>query len=252
MKMQDIAKLTEIQASLAPEPPRKRRPKTAKRKNSSDDDGELFGTRILETKTQLIPPIDKSKFKYWKPWLIEAKVPAWAEAIQEQQPLHVVLGDLEKTPEQILSEKRVPVITTVEVPNVSAPDFSIGWKVKDLVQRYVDSLAKRLKPNLESIVSLKEETRAKEEEDRHCERLQEIYKKFLRAFEEFKDKNGLAVDVGDLTRPFDPEFVRMKQEAAAEARRQVLIVPVQEEVESSSDEEEEEDTVTEQVPLQSH
>lgn len=80
MKMQDIAKLTEIQTSLAPEPPRKRRPKTAKRKNS-DDEGEPFGTRIMETKTQLIPPIDKSKFKYWKPWLIEAKVPAWAEAI---------------------------------------------------------------------------------------------------------------------------------------------------------------------------
>jgi hypothetical protein len=51
MKMQDIAKLTEIRASLAPEPPRKRRPKTAKRKSSSDDDGELFGTRIQETKT---------------------------------------------------------------------------------------------------------------------------------------------------------------------------------------------------------
>lgn len=156
------------------------------------------------------------------------------------------MGDLDKTPEQILSEKRIPLIT-VEVPNVSAPDFSIGWKVKDLVQRYVDSFAKRLKPNLESIITLKEAKEAEAEEDRHCERLQEIYRKFLRAFEEFKDKNGLAVDVGDLTRPFDPEFVRMKQEAQAEeveAKRQVLIVPVQEEVESSSEEEDE--TLTEQ------
>lgn len=127
----------------------------------------------------------------------------------------------------------MPVIT-VEVPNVSAPDFSIGWKVKDLVQRYVDSFAKRLKPNLESIITLKEtKEQEEEEEDRHCERLQDIYRKFLRAFEDFKDKNGLAVDVGDLTRPFDPEFVRMKQEAAAEAeaRRQVLILPIHEEVE---------------------
>ena len=213
MKASQIVKLNEIHRSVAPEAPKRKRPKTAKpRRKDDDDDGELFGTRIGETKTQLIPPIDKSKFKYWKPWLIESKVPAWAEAIQEQQPIHVILGDLDKTPEEILSEKRKPVIDkkTIEVENVSSIDFSLSWKVNDVIMKYVNSFAKRIQANKESIIKLNEDKQSEQEDDGHCERLQEIYRKFLQAFEQFKDKNGLHIDVGDITKPFDPEFVRMK------------------------------------------
>ncbi len=59
-------------------PQKKKRPKTAKPKKANDDesdDGELYGTRIPEKKTQLIPAIRKEDFKYWKPWLVEAKLP---------------------------------------------------------------------------------------------------------------------------------------------------------------------------------
>ena len=52
----------------------------------------------------------------------------------------------------------------------------------------------------------------------------------MKAFEDFKEKNGLDLEVGDLTKPFDPELVRMKLDAKEEqekqAGRQVLIVPV--------------------------
>ena len=39
-------------------PPKKKRPKTAKpkKKDEDSDEGELFGTRIEQHKTQLVPP----------------------------------------------------------------------------------------------------------------------------------------------------------------------------------------------------
>ena len=115
-------------------PKKKKRPKTAKPKKPSDsdsDDGELFGTRIPEKKTQLIPPIIKEDFKYWKPWLVEAKLPIWAEQIMDQ-PLYVQLGDLNDRP-NLPRKKREPIIDlkkTVEVDGISSVDFK-HWKIND-------------------------------------------------------------------------------------------------------------------------
>jgi hypothetical protein len=40
--------------------------------------------------------------------------------------------------------------------------------------------------------------------------LAEIYGKFLDAFDQFKDKNNIQIDVNDLTKPFDPTRLRVK------------------------------------------
>lgn len=134
---------------MAPKEKVKRRPKTAKAKRDSDseDDGELFGTRIEEKKTQLIPPLNKADFKYWKPWLPESKLPKWAEDIQDY-PLHVVMGDLDKSPLEILRAKRKPIIDltkTVEVEGVSSIDFG-RWKANDVIMNYVDKISHKKRP----------------------------------------------------------------------------------------------------------
>lgn len=36
----------------------------------------------------------------------------------------------------------------------------------------------------------------------------EIYGKFLDAFDKFKDKNDIQIEVDDLTKPFDPTRIR--------------------------------------------
>jgi hypothetical protein len=48
--------------------------------------------------------------------------------------------------------------------------------------------------------------------------LTEIYGKFLDAFDQFKDKNNIQIDVNDLTKPFDPTKLREKidREAAVD------------------------------------
>ena len=44
----------------------------------------------------------------------------------------------------------------------------------------------------------------------HSKRLTEIYGKFMDAFDYFKDKNNLNIDVNDLTKPFNPKKLREK------------------------------------------
>ncbi len=51
-----------------------------------------------------------------------------------------------------------------------------------------------------------------DDEEDHSKRLTDIYGKFLDAFELFKDKNNLLIEVGDLTKPFEPSRVREKLE----------------------------------------
>ena len=123
--------IREIQSAIVP--PKKKRPKTTKpnKKGSDDDEGELFGTRIEQQKTQLVPPDLKKQYKYWKPWLEEAKLPDWAEKLMDQ-PTYVQLSD--KNPPNIPKRKRQAVIDmtkTVDVENVSV-DYS-KWKVNDLI-----------------------------------------------------------------------------------------------------------------------
>ena len=127
-------------------PPKyKKKAKSLKRRNRGDqsdsDDGEPYGTRIYEKKTQLIPAIKKEDFKYWKPWLVEAKLPQWAEQIMDQ-PLYVQLGNLNDKP-NLPRKKREPIIDitkTVEVDGVSEVDFSC-WKINDHIQKYVDKIS---------------------------------------------------------------------------------------------------------------
>jgi hypothetical protein len=78
-----------------------------------------------------VPPDLKKQYKYWKPWLEEAKLPGWAEKLMDQ-PTYVQLSD--KNPPNIPKRKRQAVIDmtkTVDVENVSV-DYS-KWKVNDLI-----------------------------------------------------------------------------------------------------------------------
>jgi hypothetical protein len=54
------------------------------------------------------------------------------------------------------------------------------------------------------------------DEEDHSKRLTDIYGKFLDAFEQFKEKNNLLIEVGDLTKPFEPQKVREKLEKIIE------------------------------------
>ena len=166
----------------------------------------------------------------------------------EQQPLHVILGDLNKTPDEILSRKRQPVIDlskTVDVGNVSALDFGMSWKINDIIMNYVNSIGKRAKL-FKDVLEHSNSTKDQVDVDiDHSERLQEIYGKFLHAFEHFKDKHGIIMDVGDLTKPFEPEMVKAKLANAAQEEesktRKTLVVP--EPVQETEEEDEEESGV---------
>ena len=66
------AKLESLRTSTPPKRPRTAKSTKKKRlqKNSDEDeDGVEYGELIPEFKTQLIAPIDKSSFKYFKPWI---------------------------------------------------------------------------------------------------------------------------------------------------------------------------------------
>ena len=58
-----------------------------------EDEGEVYGTLIPQKKSQLIPVIDKSEFKYFKPWLQEPNkpLPQWAEELQNDKSIKDIL-----------------------------------------------------------------------------------------------------------------------------------------------------------------
>ena len=73
-----------LSESLPPKKKKLKRPKTAKHIGDEDSyDGEPYGIPIPEKKTQLIPPLKKEEWKYWKPWINEPKLPKWAERIMD-------------------------------------------------------------------------------------------------------------------------------------------------------------------------
>lgn len=219
IKKETEVRLKEImEAPLPKKVVEKKRPKTAKRKRKnsqdSEEDGPLHGTLIEEKKTQLIPPVNKADFKYFKPWLPDNNLPKWADDLQDQ-PLDVIMGDLNKKPPpklfgmKIAGRKREPVINlkkVVEVDHVTDFDFS-RWTVKDAVLEYVQKMEQtkeKLKRAGINIDSQQESGKNQESEYDHGERLGEIYGKFITAFEDFKDKNNLLINIGDLTESFDP------------------------------------------------
>lgn len=138
------------------------------------------------------------------------------------QPLYVQLGNLNDNP-NLPRKKRKPIIDitkTVEVDRVSDVDFS-RWKINDHIQKYVDKISGK-KPqekepwaplvlNPDKITKpIEGPTFLEDDQEDHSKRLTEIYGKFLDAFDQFKDKNNIQIDVNDLTKPFDPKRLREK------------------------------------------
>eukprot|EP00347_Sterkiella_histriomuscorum_P000251 403376599 len=190
--------------------PKQKRPQTAvikkKKRNESDeesDNQEIFGTLIQEKKSQLIPIIDKSEFKYFKPWIQEPSkpLPKWAEDMQDK-PLRTILEkDLKmlKTQDELL-KKQIEFNATQLTPDQFFDPKH--WRVNDILLRRSGA-----DPNKKS--------KLQQEQD-HGKRLAEVYTKFLDTYERYKDKmsqEGVKIDElegseGVLGQPFDPKKAR--------------------------------------------